>query len=275
MCERFADLARTLPYFRGRAAVLQRLTRHHRFINATVFGLPMVLDLSELIQRYMFQGCFEPDETKAIRRLLKRDGVFVDGGANAGWFTALAASIVGPNGTVVAFEPSPQAYRILRDAVAGCAHVQAFNFGLSDRERELNLFVPPPESGNHNPSIVDYQADSTAVTIRVKPLGAVLEALGIRQVDVLKLDVEGHEPEVLAGCESFLKSGSIRSILCEFNDPLLRMSGSSSADLLSYLVELGYEVDGTLNSRAVPGHNVNLLLHFSPDRVPARIASGR
>ena len=246
------------------------LTPRQGLRKATVFDLPMVLDLSELIQRYVFLGCYEPRETAVIRGLLGRGSVFVDAGANIGWYTALAAGIVGPSGRVLSFEPSPYAYQLLSRTVARCPNVQAFNFGLSNQEGELHLFVPPEANRNHNPSMVEYCAGASPVTIRVRPLGAVLGELAVPRVDVMKIDVEAYEPEVFAGCESLLRRGCIRSILCEFNDPLLRKRGSSSLELLNYLGELGYQAE---DMRAVPaaldGRIVNLLLRFTNIKVTA------
>jgi FkbM family methyltransferase len=196
LLETVADLARSLPYFRGRAAILNILTPGHGLRKATVFGLPMVLDLSEWIQRYAFLGCYEPRETAVVRGLLGRNSVFVDAGANIGWFTALAAGIIGTGGRVLAFEPSSYAYQLLSGTVARCPNVKTFNFGLSDHEGEVHLFVPPETNGNHNPSMVEYRAGATAVKVRVRPLGVVLEELAVPRVDVTKIDVEAHEPEV-------------------------------------------------------------------------------
>jgi FkbM family methyltransferase len=264
LLEAVADFVRSLPYFRGRAAILNTLTPTQGLKRATVFGLPMVLDLSELIQRNVFLGCYEPRETAVIRENLRPGSVFVDAGANVGWFTALAAGIVGTNGKVLSFEPSPYAYRLLLLTVARCPNVKAFNFGLSDHDGEAHLFVPPEANRNHNPSMVEYCPGAIPVTVRVRPLGAVLEELAVPRVDVMKIDVEAHEPEVFAGCESVLRRGCIRSILCEFHDPLLRKRGSSSFELLNYLCGLGYSAEEMPGMpAALEGKIVNVLLRFT------------
>jgi FkbM family methyltransferase len=225
----------------------------------------MVLDLSDTIQRQAFLGRYDQQGTTAVRGLLRRGDVFVDVGANIGWFTALAASIVGTRGTVLSFEPSPYAYERLHHSVARASNVRAFNIGLSEQDGELVLFVPPEARGNHDPSMVEYCDGMTPVTVPVRRLGAVLEELGISRVDVMKIDVEAHEPEVFAGCESLLRAGCIRSILCEFNDPLLRKRGSSSLILFNYLRSLGYRTDHL--PATFEGRIVNLLLF--PRRRPS------
>lgn len=255
-----AAAARSVPYFRGKARLLNALTPPRGLREATVFGLPMVLDLGEAIQRQVFLGYYEPGDTAAVKHLLKPGSVFVDVGANIGWFTALATSIVGPTGRVLAFEPSPYAYHLLSASVAHCAsNVKAINIGLSDREGELRLFVPPEEYGNHDPSVVEYCEGMTPITVPVRRLDDVLAELEVPRIDLLKVDVEAHEPEVFAGCDSLLRSGAVRTIFCEFNDPLLRQRGSSSRQLLNTLRAFGFECRST---PALDGKIVNLFLHF-------------
>ena len=261
LLEAIAATARSVPYFRGKARFLNALTPRKGLRKATVFGLPMVLDLSELIQRQVFLGYYDHEDTVVMRRLLRRGSVFVDVGANVGWYTALAASIVGATGRVLSFEPSPYAYGLLNHSVARCSsNVKAFNIGLSDHEGELRLFIAPEAYGCHDPSMVEYCDGMTPITVPVRPLGVVLEELGVTRVDLMKVDVEAHEPEVFAGCESLLKKGCVQTIFCEFNDPLLRKRGSSSSRLLNYLWELGFEAEDppALDERAV-----NLFLHFA------------
>lgn len=258
--EAVAAASRSSPYFRGKAAFMNALAPRRGVRTASVFGLPMVLDLSDMIQRWVFLGCYEQRETAIIKRVLTRGGVFVDAGANIGWFTALAATIVGNNGIVLAFEPSPYAYDLLSSTVAGCANVRAFRCGLSDHDGEIGLFVPPETYAGHDPSMVEYCADMTPITVPVRRLDAVLEELGISRVDLIKIDVEAHEPEVFSGCQSLLRRGCIQHILCEFNDPLLRQRGTSSRELLDYLRCMGYRAEHV--PEKLEGRLVNLLLHF-------------
>jgi len=207
---------------------------------ASVFGVPMVLDLSDMIQRLVFLGYYEQTETAIVKRVLARGDVFVDAGANIGWFTALAAHIVGNNGTVLALEPSPYAYDRLSNSVSSCPNVRAFRCGLSDHDGELRLFVPPESYAGQDPSMVEYCVDMTPITVPVRRLDVVLEERGVSRVDLIKIDVEAHEPEVFSGCESLLRCRCIQRILCEFNDPLLRQRGTSSRELLDYLCGMGY-----------------------------------
>jgi FkbM family methyltransferase len=258
MIDAVASIARQLPYFRGKAKLIDTLVPRGGTRRASVFGFQMTLDLSERIQRQIWLGCYDPCGTVVIRRLLKQGSIFVDVGANVGYFTALAASIVGTTGRVLSFEPSPYAFcRLSRAVPRQTRSVTALNIGLSDHDGELKLFVPPRSYGNHDPSVVEYCDGMSPIVVPVRRLGALLRDMRIGCVDVLKVDVEGHEPEVFAGCADTIRAGNVRAVFCEFNDPLLRKREYSSYELLNYLRELGYRV------HAVPpldGKVVNLLL---------------
>src|SRR5262245_36198270 len=60
-----------------------------------------------LTQLVVHSGEYEPTETQLVRQVLKEGDVFIDVGANIGWFTVHAAKLVGEKGQVIAFEPEP------------------------------------------------------------------------------------------------------------------------------------------------------------------------
>lgn len=222
--------------FRGKGRLLQRLVPREGEYTAGVFGYRMRLDISEFIQRQIYLGSFERHETRWVRRWLKPGGTFVDVGANVGYFTLLASSLVGPTGRVRACEPSLYAFQRLEATLRDNAISQArvFNFALAEKPGTLNLYFTSPTVTNHTPSMV-AQEGARSVPVPVRPLDECLEEWGLERVDILKIDVEGFEPQVLAGARKALATGRIRAILCEFNDHWLRKNGSSAAELYAWI----------------------------------------
>ena len=81
---------------------------------------------------------------------------------------------------------------------------------------------------------------SRQVLVPVKTLDACIREWGIEKIDLLKIDVEGHEPQVFQGAAAALAEHRIRAILCEFNDFWLRRVGSSAEQLYGQLIDAGF-----------------------------------
>src|SRR5260221_1686639 len=164
---------------------------------------------------------------------------FVDVGAIVGYYTALASSLVGKPGSVIAFEPSPYAFGRLRSMVQAnkLEHVRPVHSGLSDVAGQLNLYLGNG-SHNHTPTMVPHE-NATVTLVSVQTLDSAAEQMGIERIDLMKIDVEGYETRVLAGATRLLKEGRVRAILCEFNDHWLRQAGSSPEKLTSIISSAG------------------------------------
>ncbi len=257
------DAFRTV-HFRGKERLLNLVgpnsgTRHTR-----VFGCAFDLDLTDFIQRRIYLGTFEPAETSLVEKYLQPGMTFVDVGANVGYYTALAAGLVAGNGgRVIAFEPSAYAFEKLHSMVRAnkLQHVTAVHAGLSDTAGPGRLYLGIG-SHNHSPTMVAH-AGATATEISVVSLDDEAERLGIDRIDLMKIDVEGHEPKVLSGARRLLSQGRIRAILCEFNEGWLSMAESSSHQLGNILQEAGFRETG-LESGAVRLENRFFQLDRSP-----------
>jgi FkbM family methyltransferase len=225
--------------FRGKARLLNLIGPRSGVNVTSVFGSTFDLDLSDFIQRQIYFGTFEPHETRVVRNYLKPGMIFVDVGANVGYFTALAASIVGKAGRVISFEPSPYAFNRLRAMVekSGLSQVSLVPAGLGDAPGELNIYLGIG-SDNHSPTMIAHEG-TTATVVAVKKLDDALGELGCDRIDFMKIDVEGFEPRVLAGATQLLREGRIRSILCEFNEHWLAQAGSSPAELRDLICNAG------------------------------------
>lgn len=227
--------------FRGKARLLHSLCPRQGQRKIEVFGYRIQLDLSDYIQRSIYLGTFESEESLQVKRHLKRGMTFVDAGANVGYYTLMGASLVDVTGRVFAFEPSPYAFRLLFDTLAenSITQVLAVHSALGDRSGEMQLFMPK-KPGNHTPSMIPNNG-GTPITVPVLKLDDYLREREIECVDLLKIDVEGLEPNVIKGAQQYLKSRRIRAILCEFNEPWLNANGSSSSDLYELLSSFGFK----------------------------------
>jgi FkbM family methyltransferase len=229
-------------HFRGKAKLLGFVGADSGIRRARIFNSVFELDLEDFIQRHIYWGTFERNETRLVQEYLRPGMTFLDVGANVGYYTALAASLVGCGGRVIAFEPSPYAFDKLHAMVVNnkLEQVTAVHAGLSDMAEQGKLYL---DAGfhNHSPTMVSHgNATATTTEINVVSLDDEATRLGIERIDLMKIDVEGYEPKVLAGAKRILKEGRIRAILCEFNEHWLSKGGSSPRHLENIMLDAGF-----------------------------------
>jgi len=182
----------------------------------------------------MGMGVYEPETVDFFHQIIKPGMTCWDIGAQTGFMTCLFAKLVGSSGRVFAYEPLPRSFEMIQ------RNVQENNFDLrvvvkniacSDKHGVIPMMVA---SG----MLVADKASTEAKQINCVRLDE--ENLPIP--DLIKIDVEGHEPAVLSGLEKVLKKYS-PTIVLELNEYwLTHNSGSSGALVIKFLNELGFVV---------------------------------
>lgn len=165
------------------------------------FGSRFVGKLSGHVQRRIFAfGVYEPNLTAFIAARLRVGDVFVDVGANVGYFSLLASTLVGAAGGVVAIEASPATFAALDANVRrnGAVNVRAIRLAAWDRETTLSLRYVPDEEFSGGASVV-RSVGPVEADVPAGPLATVLAGNELMRARLVKIDVEGAEAEVLAG----------------------------------------------------------------------------
>ncbi len=189
--------------------------------------------------RLRAEGIWEPFETRLIMSLLEPGQVFVDVGANLGYFSVLAASCVGPAGSVFAFEPEPDNFDLLRRNIEHNHYaeiIRAEMAGLSARDEAGQLFLSDDNLGDHQ--VFDVDGARTSTDIRLLCGSEYLHAR-TRHVHFFKIDTQGSEWSVVQGLMPLLRSQlSPARILVELTPLSLRQAGASGRQLIEKLAEL-------------------------------------
>jgi len=231
---------------------LARLARrfHPRDQRLSLFRTPddlrLQLDLDVYPDCAMAFGLYELETARLVRRLLRAGDTFIDGGANIGYFTLLAAKAVGRRGRVHAFEPQPENRRRLVE------HVAANGFGevvtihpvaLSDRAGEVQLHTYASPAANHGQSTIFALPgkETRAVTIETVRLDDYLPDVAPR---LIKLDIEGAEPLAIAGMTETLRRHR-PAFIVELNAVTLAQAGFSRREPIARLLDAvpDYRVD--------------------------------
>ena len=191
-------------------------------------------------RRISEEGVWEPYETSLLASFLQPGAVFVDVGANIGYFSVLAARLVGDSGAVFAFEPGRDNFALLLDNLAlnDCGHiVTAVEAGLALAAGRGHLYLSADNAGDHQ-----IFAGATARSHHAIQLlnGSDYLRGRVARMDVLKVDVQGAEYAVMAGLLPLLRElGRAPLILIELTPLSLRQAGSSGRELVELLATLG------------------------------------
>ena len=198
--------------------------------------------------RIFFFGGYEPEVAAFLPHALRPGRSAVDVGAHAGIHTVRMARLAAP-GLVVACEPNPSTFeRLARNIeLNGLTNIRACQLALLDVERDGALYVPRPgfESNEGASTLSRHLTDSprvTSVQVQATTLDELTASLGVEDIDVLKIDVEGFEAAVLAGARAVLERDQ-PTLIFECTPSLWEAEGFCLSSLTSYLRSLGYATD--------------------------------
>jgi FkbM family methyltransferase len=222
-------------------------------------GHRWALDLREGIDFSIYLlGAFEPGTARALRRLIRPGDVVFDIGANIGAHTLGMAASVGPTGTVVAVEPSDEAFAKLTRNVALNPDLHS-RVRLRQRLMAATEDAPAPSAlysswplrptGPVHPRHGGRLATTAGASVAT--LDALMAAESLSRLDLIKLDVDGFEALVLRGGELTLRRAQ-PVIVMELAPYVHAEAGGSFADLVDLLSQAGYQAVEADSGRPVP-----------------------
>jgi FkbM family methyltransferase len=215
----------------------------------SVDGIKYLIDPNDLVigPQLMVYRQWEPEISHIIRSALTRDTVFVDVGASFGYFTCFAAAMIGVHGKgqVIAIEPNPAMLTLLRKnrqinwsicpvTIHGCA--------VGDKIGLADFLVPADRAANAtlaSPGTLAAPGGSSSekISVKLKRLDDVVPAG--TSVDLMKIDVEGHECAVLAGGARTVSESPNLRILMEWSLGQMQAAGYSVDAIAAQFDALG------------------------------------
>jgi FkbM family methyltransferase len=149
-----------------------------------------------------FKGGYEPDIAACIEGCVPNDGVFIDVGANWGYFAVFLACRPSFSGKIIAIEPHPDSFRDLKQIITSLElwqTVTLFPIAASDRSGVVKI---SSEIFSGNNRLVDCECGTTVYQER---LDRMVSSTAVRRVDLIKIDVEGSEAAVLRGSAEVIR----------------------------------------------------------------------
>jgi FkbM family methyltransferase len=240
-----------------------RLARLPRRLNAEAMdgiyevhdGVVMELSMKDYVEWAIYYNAFEPCCTRIVRHHLYPGSVFLDIGANVGYYSLMASRRVMPGGRIFAFEPNPRTAEKFRRNVAlsGAAGIELFNVALSDHEGMVELYCPAEESHGLTSMRSQGWSDPDRFEVQGRTLDEALPR-DLDRLDFVKIDVEGAERLVFEGAGATI-SRFRPTILLELNESASRAFGYDSLDVVDVL--LSYN----------PGYRIQYIDFHRPHRV--------
>lgn len=186
-------------------------------------------------------GKYEPETIALFRSYLKEDMVVVDIGANLGYFTVIAAGLVGPSGNVFSYEPDPRNFALLEKniSVNNFTQVKAIPKALSDRAGTRELFFVDNQA---TLSFGDKKQAGRSESVTTDTLDSSLKAMGSPHIDLIKMDIEGAEPLALEGMQETIANNPNLIIFFEFHPNAIERVGRSPLSFLKRFTELGFSL---------------------------------
>jgi len=217
------------------------------FTARTIYGSTISANTRDTVGQYIFYfGVWEPNLTHWLRRRLLPGDIFVDIGANIGYFTLLASRLVGDSGKVVAVEAHPAIFSSLqRNLRKNETHnVRAVNCAVWDCEQMITVYTNAEDlPGQTTVSVAwaDHYDLQTQTQVSAAPLSAILQPEEIKAARVIKIDVEGAEWQVVSGMKSIMPScRDDVEIVLEVNRKALEAEGKTPQGLLDLFGEWGF-----------------------------------
>ncbi|WP_137392205.1 FkbM family methyltransferase [Rhodoligotrophos defluvii] len=206
----------------------------------TRYGVRMHVNRKDRTNQFCILGTYD-NVAREIDKL-SPGMCFIDIGANAGLFTLMAAERVGPDGVVIAFEPSPEQYGYLvRNIRANGVHnVLPLQLAVTDRtERVAFSAHATAHSGRHHIRARGEEGSFPVFGVRVAEDFTAAAAFCGRRKTMIKIDVEGFELQVVQGIRQLIQQLQVVSAIIEVDAGSLGRYGSTPEALYAELAALG------------------------------------
>lgn len=202
------------------------------------------------ILTYLVEGqLYEPDVSRLFLKVLRDGDTVIDVGANIGFFTILAGTLVGSSGRVVSFEPDPanRARLETNAAMNGHRHCTSLASAVTDMPGSVTFYVNSDNSGGNAlwdpaqfPGNVRSQAQKHVLQVEATTLDHEAARLRLPLPKLIKVDTEGADQRVLEGARSLLAGAAVPFVVSELHEFGLAKMNCTQRSFRSYMEGLGY-----------------------------------
>lgn len=198
---------------------------------------------SNLGYQLLSEGEVEEQTKTSIENILHEGDIFVDVGANEGWFSLQAARRVGPGGCVYCIEPQERLWPIIirNFSLNNMTQYRILPYAIGEKQEDVALNLSLSMNTGSTSIVPSFRRHfRKQQQIRCTTLDQLVDLYRIRDITLLKLDIEGYELFALRGMQELLRAGRIRHMLIEFHPSQLARLGQSVNDVVRYIEGFHY-----------------------------------
>lgn len=202
----------------------------------------MLLNPTEHIQQQLFwYGHYEKELGELLKKVVRPGDVFLDLGANIGYFSLLVA-INSPSANIISFEPVKDLFQNMNDNISlnNIKNISTINAAAGEINEEKDLFISTPDNSGmssfHQPENYSGKKES----VKVVSIDEWFKTSALSKIDIIKLDIEGSELAALKGMKEVLQKQK-PILIVEVNPETLLMFNLKPSDLYDYLNQLNFE----------------------------------
>ena len=180
-------------------------------------------------------------DTEFVKKVIKKNDIVLDIGANIGYYSLIFAKLVGDSGKVFSFEPESENFKILKKniEVNGYNNVILEQKIVSNADGKSTLYVSE-KAGSHR----IYKPDNYVESLEIESISmdSYIEKNNIKKINFIKIDVEGAELNVLQGIQKILDSNKHIILFTEFSPNQIKSCGLKPVDMINFLTNNKFKI---------------------------------
>ncbi len=188
---------------------------------STIYGFEIHIDPAlrpGLDRTIYYNGTYEAGTIAVLKGLLRPGDLFLDIGSNIGLMSLVASQAVGESGQVIAFEPQPDTFAVLKKNVDlnRCANVITVNEAIGAAAGQATIYSNLQRTASASLIPLDDEITTVQQT-NIESLSDFVSSHHVKSIRMMKIDVEGWELEVLKGAEKILAQADAPALCVEYS----------------------------------------------------------
>ena len=192
-----------------------------------------------------FESDYEKENVAFLTKICKPGMTVIDIGAHLGLMSVIIAKLIGENGKVYAFEPTPKTFLLLKKIISlnnFDKTIIPFNKAASNFTGLVDFFVDENEGSNANSLVNRKDKNRTSQKMEVDTLDNIVDNLKLEKLDLVKIDAEGSELDVMNGAKKIIEKYKPIIILA-IHPPLIKNNNQKTEDIFDLIQSIGYVVN--------------------------------